>query len=74
MNFFFKRARRERIRNVFSQIVVNPWNHEMREVVQANKTSGFKSKFDREEKGRNKAREGRGVWLYKLLYRVDNVS
>ena len=46
----------------------------MREVVQAKKTSGFKSKFDREEKGRNKAREGRGVWLYKLLYRVDNVS
>ena len=46
----------------------------MREVVQANKTSGFKSKFDREEKGRNEAREGRAVWLYKLLYRVDNVG
>ena len=45
-----KRSRKEK-RNVFSQRV-NPWKHEMREVVQAKKTSGFKAKFDREEKGR----------------------
>ena len=69
-----KGANRERRRNVFSQRVVNPWNHELREVIQARKTSGFKSKFDRVEKGRREAREGRGVRLYKLLYRVDNVG
>ena len=46
----------------------------MREVVQARKTSGFKSKFDREEKGRREDRYERGVRLYKLLYRVDNVD
>ena len=74
MKNFKKRERRERRRNVFSQRVVNPWNHELRVVVQTRKTSGFKSKFDRVEKGRREAREGRGVSLYKLLYRVDNVG
>ena len=59
---------------MFSQRVVNPWNHEKREVVQAMKTSGFKAKFDREEASRSEARKGRGGMLYKLIYRVDNVG
>ena len=74
LKIFKKRSNRERRRNVFSQRVVNPWNHERKEVVQEKKTSGFKAKFDREEMGRRDAREGRGVRLYKLLYRVDNVG
>ena len=67
-------SRQERRRNVFSQRVVNPWNREKREVVQAMKTSGFKAKFDREEASRREAREGRDGRLYKLLYRVGNVG
>ena len=74
LKIFKKRSRRGRRRNVFSQRVVNPWNHEKREVVQAMKTSGFKAKFDREEVSRREVREGRGGMLYKLIYRVDNVS
>ena len=69
-----ERPKQMRRKNVFSQRVVNPWNHEKREVVQALKTSGFKSRFDREEASRREAREGRGERLYKLLYRVDNVG
>ena len=63
MKFFKKRSRQGRRKNVFSQRVVNPWNYEMREVVQAIKTSGFKAKFDREEANRREAREGRGGCL-----------
>ena len=69
-----ERPKQMRRKNVFSQRVVNPWNHEKREVVQALKTSGFKSRFDREEASRREVREGRGGMLYKLLYRVDNVG
>ena len=74
LKIFKKRSRRGRRRNVFSQRVVNPWNHEKKKVVQERKTSGFKAKFDEEEKERRGAREGRGVMLYKLMYRVDNVG
>ena len=42
--------------------------------MQAEKTSCFKARFDREGMGRREAREGRGVRLYKLLYRVHNVG
>ena len=42
--------------------------------MQALKTSGFKSRFDREEASRREAREGRGERLYKLLYRVESVG
>ena len=74
LKIFKKRANRERRRNVFSQRVVNAWNQKKKEVVQAKKTSGFKARFDREEMGRREARDGRGMRLYKLLYRVDNVG
>ena len=74
LRIFKEGSRQERRRNVFSQRVVNPWNHEKREVVQAMKTSGFKAKFDREEASRREAREGRDGRLYKLLYRVGNVG
>ena len=74
LKIYKERPKQWRRRNVFSQRVVNPWNHEKREVVQALKTSGFKSRFDREEASRREAREGRGERLYKLLYRVDNVG
>ena len=67
----FEWQKREGILNLG---VVNPWNHEKREVMQAMKTSGFKAKFDREEASRREVREGRGGMLYKLLYRVDNVG
>ena len=74
LKIFKKRSRRGRRRNVFSQRVVNPWNHEKKKVVQERKTSGFKAKFDKEEGERRGAREGRGLMLYKLMYRVDNVG
>ena len=73
LKIFKKRSKRGR-RNVFSQRVVNPWNHEKKNVVQERKISGFKAKFDKEEEERRGAREGRGVMLYKLMYRVDNVG
>ena len=39
--------------------MINPWNLEKREVVQNEKTSGFKKSFDDEEKIRRIAREGK---------------
>ena len=53
--------------------MINPWNLEKREVVQKEKTSGFKKGFDDEEKVRRIAREGRDERLYKLLFREDNL-
>ena len=45
-----------------------------KKVVQERKTFGFKAEFDKEEEDRRGARKGRGVMLYKLMYRVDNVG
>ena len=59
---------------MFSQHVVDHWNNEKRELVQARNSSGFKVKFNREEVSRREAREKRYVMLYKLIYRVDNVD
>ena len=73
LKMYKKRARKSVRRNFFSQRVINPWNLEKREVVQKEKTSGFKKGFDDEEKIRRIAREGRDERLYKLLFRVDNL-
>ena len=71
-----KGARRNRRKYVFSLRVANPWNHEKREVVQAEKTSGFKENLDKLEINRRVVRQGRDERLYKLLYRdgVENVG
>ena len=53
--------------------MINPWNMEKREVVQKEKTSGFKKGFDNEEKIRRIAREGRDERFYKLWFQVANV-
>ena len=73
---FKKILRRGRRRNVFSQHVVNPWNNEKREWVQARKSSGFKEKFNRANMSiwLWEAREKNYVMLYKLIYRMDNVD
>ena len=73
---FKKILRRGRRRNVFSQRVVNPWNNEKREWVQARKSSGFKEKFNRANMSiwLWEAREKNYVMLYKLIYRMDNVD
>ena len=56
--------------NFFSQRVVNPWNKLLKEEVQAKKISGFKAKFDLNEKSRRGARAERPDLgpLYKRLY------
>ena len=71
-----KGARRNRRKYVFSLRVANPWNHEKRVVVQAEKTSGFKENLDKLEINRRVVRQGRDERLYKLLYRdgVENLG
>ena len=56
--------------------MANPWNHEKRVVVQAEKTSGFKENLDKLEINRRVVRQGRDERLYKLLYRdgVENLG
>ena len=49
LKMYKKRARKSVRRTFFSQRVINPWNLEKREVVQKEKTSGFKKGFDDEE-------------------------
>ena len=41
-------SRKEVRNNIFSQRIVNPWNHEKRAVVLKRKTSGVKSGFEKE--------------------------
>ena len=68
---FKKRCEKGVRSNFFSQRVVNPWNNLRKEEVQANKTSGFKGKFDKNEKERKRARAGserHDLTLYKKLY------
>ena len=74
LKMFKKRSRKDIRKNFFSQRIVNPWNHERREVVQKKKTLGFKKGFDEIEKERRIDRQGMDERLYKLLYRVDNVG
>ena len=56
--------------------MANPWNCEKKEVVQAEKTSGFKNNLDELEINRRVVRQGRDERLYKLLYRdeVENLG
>ena len=57
MEYSQERCEKEVRRNFFSQRVVNPWNTLRKEEVQAKKISGFKAKFDDNEKKRRPARE-----------------
>ena len=57
-----------RRRNKFSLRVTEPWNKLGREEVNAAKTGGFKSRFDKNETNRRSRREGRDGRVYNHLY------
>ena len=67
----FKQRSKKTLRaNTFSQRVVNPWNKLSKNEVQAKKTSGFKTHFDKNEVERRRVRCERVDRDYKLLYNL----
>ena len=64
----------QRRKNTFSLRVVKPWNKLGREEVNAVKTGGFKSRFDRNEIDRRSRREGRDGRVYNNIYITGGVT
>ena len=57
LKLFPKRPRLDKRKYVFSYRVIQKWNDLSKEEVQARKTSGFKAKYDKNEKDRKDLRE-----------------
>ena len=57
LKLFPKRPRLDKRKYVFSYRVIQKWNDLTKEEVQAKKTSGFKAKYDKNEKDRKELRE-----------------
>ena len=65
-----QRSKKNLRANTFSQRVVNSWNKLSKKEVQAKKTSGFKTHFDKNEVERRRVRCERVDRDYKLLYNL----